>query len=304
MSAEKRKPLPPGSVFKLPGHSIALADWVSMFKPEDVIWTRGNCALVRSGEGRRLESNPPEGEEEVCAWTDERYREEANRFMTADLELQVKMIARARHGKKGAGLLAEKAADLVDCLFTLAEDGNQTAASRLAELLRKSVHRLTALAKSNAAVLRPVARKSWKWPVMKSRHPLLSDEHEEFLGNLNLGYDLPFHFDRSSHWRLDDKAQIALALLFYVWGARKEQRGACDYGLVGRFADKLPDFRKGLNAEKWWELAEAALLWTYPKPETIPELADLVSLKRRTPSVVREKILERLKQRFINFAKP
>jgi len=295
----------PASVFKLPGHLILPVDWISEFKPEDVIWTRGKCALVRNGKKKRIETKPPEGDDEACAWTEEHYREEVHRFLTIDRDLKARLIARARRGKPGARALAAKATDLIDELFRLASNGNQTAASQLAELLRKSVIQLTELAKEKPELVRPIARKSWKWPVMKSRHPLLSDEHEDFLGCLNLGYDLPFHFDQSSHWRLDEFARIALALLMYLWGARKEQRGNFDYLSIGELADALPEFRKGPNAEKWWELAEAGLLHTYPKPNEIPELADLVRLKQGTPeSKVREKIMERIKQRFINFAKP
>ena len=291
--------------FKLPSHSFLPVDWISQFEEEDVIWRRGKLALVRFGEGKRTETKPPEGEEAACAWTEERYREEARRFLTIDRDLQARLIARARRGKAGARPLAAKATDLIEELFTLAKTGNQTAASQLATLLRNSVIQLTELAKAKPELLRPIARKSWKWPVMKSRHPLLSDDHEDLLGCLNLGYDLPFHFDKSSHWRLDGFAKIALALLMYLWGTRKEQRGERDYRRVGELADALPEFRKGANAEKWWKLAEAAFLFTYPNPKKIPELVVLVvRLKRRTPSVVREKIKERIKQRFDNFAKP
>jgi hypothetical protein len=139
---------------------------------------------------------------------------------------------------------------------------------------------------------------------MRSRHPLLCDNHEAIFSTLNLGYDLPFYFDNQSKWQFDEWGKIAFSLLLYVWRARKENRGWFDYKTVGKYADTLPEFRKGANADKWWELARAVLLLSYPKPEKISEFAGLVTLKRRTASRVREKILERIRQRFINFAKP
>src|SRR5262249_39813216 len=151
---------------------------------------------------------------------------------------------------------------------------------------------------------RRIARRNWRWPILKSRHPLISDDNETMLGVLNLGYDLPFYFDRSSKWKLDDFTEIALNLLGYVWHSRKENSGLYDCRRIGELADTLPEFRKGENADKWWELAKAHLLFSYPKPEAIPELADLVRLKRRSPSVVRARILERIEQRFMNFARP
>jgi hypothetical protein len=200
--------------------------------------------------------------------------------------------------------IASQTQELINSLFILADQGHPVAASSLVELLRGSVSRLTELAKNKPELLRRVARKSWKWPVMKSRHPLLSDDHEAIFSTLNLGYDLPFYFDNKSKWRFDEWGKIAAYLLLYVWGARKENRGSVGYRHVGKSADTLPEFRRGPNADKWWELAQDVLLTSYPKPEEISEFSGLVTLRRRTPSRVREKILERIRQRFINFAKP
>lgn len=293
-----------GQAFRLPGHNILPLDYITQVKQENIIWKRGNSALFRMGKGTQSKTHPPEGDDAACSWSDEHYKMEANRYWLCDLELQARFIARARRGKSGAGALAFKAKNIFNELFELANGGNATAAKQLAEILRGAVIQLTELAKAKSDLIKPIARKSWKWPVMKSRHPLLSDEHERFLGSINLGYDLPFYFDRLSGWRFDGWSQIAVALLMYVWGARKEQRGEWDYMRYGELVDTLPDFRRGENAEKWWKAAEAALLSTYPNPETIPELTKLVRLTRRTPSVVRQKIVERIQQRFLNFAKP
>ena len=247
---------------------------------------------------------PKDGEEAACAWSDERYQRETQEFLSIDRDIEASLFARAKRKKSGAQPMALKAEDLIEELFVAAKDGNEEAASSVARILQRGVNQLTDLAKSNPNVLQPAARRSWKWPVLKSRHPRISDDHEKMFGELNLGYDLPFYLDRWSKWRIDEFTEIALDLLGYVWHSRKENCGLFDYQRVGELADSLPEFRKGPNANKWWELAKAHLLFTYPKPETMTEFARLVRLRRRTPSVVREKILERIKQRFMNFARP
>jgi hypothetical protein len=199
--------------------------------------------------------------------------------------------------------IALQAQDLINALFLLAEQGNQEAAFALVKLLAGSVSGLTQLGESKPALLQPVARKCWAWPMMKSRHPRLSDS-DEILSKLNLGYDLPFWFDGTSKWQFDEWGTIAFHLLFYVWRARKENRhDLFNYGRIGKLADVLPCFSRA-TADKWWELALAIFRISYPNPEEISEFAELITLKRRTPSRVREKILARIKQRFVNFAKP
>lgn len=288
--------------FSLPGHFWILAEWLPDFKPEAVILTFENIALVRDGAKRSVHASPSKSEKATCAWSKERYRQEFGKFLTTDRDMLANLVGRARRNKSGVKPIAWKAEHLIDELFALAREGNQKAAAAVAELLRKWVSQLSQLAKSNLELLRPVARKSWKWPVMKSIHPLLSDE--DFLGSLALGRDLPFYFDDRSKWRFDDFTKIAFGILVYVWRARKENRGPFLYYRIGELADELPQFRKGPHADQWWRIAEAVFLFSYPNPEAIPELGGLIDMKKRTPGRVRHKILERIKQHFLNFAKP
>ena len=291
--------------FHLPNHTWVPVGWLVHFPPESVIQTFADLALVRRrGKRQRVFPEPKEGEDAVCAWAEERYQNQTQKFLTIDRDIEASLLARAKRKKSGAAPMALKAGDLIEELFAAAKQGNEEAASSVAEILLRGVSQLTELAKANPNLLRGAARRSLKWPVLKSRHPYISEEHEKLFGELNLGYDLPFYFDRSSHWKMDDFTEIALDLLGYVWRSRKENSGLYDYSRVGELADSLPEFRKGTNANKWWELAKAHLLFSYPKPEMIPELADLVRLKRRTPSIVRARILERIEQRFMNFAHP
>jgi hypothetical protein len=295
----------PAVPFHLPGHSWIPTNWLGNFPAENVIRTFGDLALVRRpGKRQRMFTKPKEGEEAACAWSQERSQQEIQKFLTIDQDIEASLFARAKRKKSGARPMALKAQDLIAELFVAAREGNEEAASSVASVLQEGVIQLTDLAKANPKVLQPAARMSWKWPVMKSRHPLISDEHETMFGALNLGYDLPFYFDRWSKWRADEFTEIALGLLNYVWHSRKENCGLYDYQRIGELADGLPEFRRGPDANKWWELAEAHLLFTYPKPETIREFTDLVRLKRRTPSRVRDRILERIKQHFLNFARP
>jgi len=291
------------SPFRIPGHLWVPTEWVSKFDPNDVVSKRKYRSLVRDRKGKpSYVAKPSIPEEELCRWTRERYRQEVQKFLTVDREMVANLAARAARKKSGVTPIAWKAENLINVLFQLVEDKNQEAASAVAELLQKGVGQLSQVAKNNPELLRPVAQKSWNWPVMKSTHPLLSDD--DFLGNLTLGRDAPFYFDNRSKWRFDDFTRIAFSLLIWVWKARKENRGRFVYYEIGELADELPQFRKGRNADQWWRLAKTIFLFSYPKPEAIPELESLIELKKRTPSRVRYKILERIKQHFLNFAKP
>ena len=108
----------------------------------------------------------------------------------------------------------------------------------------------------------------------------------------------------SSDLKWDDAADIAFALLCYLWESRSENRKPeTDCGKIGEAVDRLPKFKDD-SADEWWKAARVVFLFTYPKPETVPELAKLVKplTKRRSPGRMKQAILDLLKARFIGFA--
>ena len=201
--------------------------------------------------------------------------------------------------KIGAGLN-------LDTLFYRAERGDEMAAYRLAELLRNACSRLSDLSKSRPKLFHKVATRSWRWPAMMSLHPLLCDDYKTVFKTLKLGADVPLELHSSARWVWDDAADMAFALLSYLWTARSENRHKLfDYGAFGKAMDRLPKFTSD-SASQWWYVAKEVLLFSYPEPQEVPELAALVKApsKRRSPGRIKQAILALLKARFIGFAPP
>ena len=102
-------------------------------------------------------------------------------------------------------------------------------------------------------------------------------------------------------------AKHGLETLFYRAKHGNEhaalRRPQTDYGKFGEAVERLPKFTDD-SADEWWKAARVVFLFTYPKPETIPELAKLVKplTKRRSPGRMKQAILDLLKARFIGFA--
>lgn len=165
------------------------------------------------------------------------------------------------------------------------------------------------LARKHPRIFHCFSRKGfWKWPVMKSTYPEFGDDEDALFAGLQLGKDLPLRLDRKAQWARwvkDDAGKIAWHLLWYVWRARSENnRLGFDYGDFSKMADELPPLDKS-SAPKWWKVAKAALLHSYPKPLDVTELAALVKgrQKRRYPSRLEEALFFKLEKRFLSFAR-
>ena len=88
--------------------------------------------------------------------------------------------------------------------------------------------------------------------------------------------------------------------MFYLWGRRAAQRSPDEKPTrLDKLADKLPEFSRD-TAPEWWAVAQRVLLFTYPEPEQITELADLVTADshKTSPGVIRFRIRKVLKERF------
>lgn len=143
---------------------------------------------------------------------------------------------------------------------------------------------------------------------MMSRHPLLCDDYKAMFQGLKLGADLPLELHSSARWVWDDPANVAFALLTYLWQAREERLKSLfdvDCGDFGKGMKRLPKFTSD-SAPQWWEVAREVFLFSYPEPQRVPELAALVKApsKRRSPGRIKQAILDLLKARFIGFARP
>jgi len=255
--------------FSIAAHTWLPADWRDIFKPEEIV--RESCSnksiLVRLD-----------------------WRKGENKAVTQNPKDTVEAYYDAKHG--------------LETLFHRAEHGSEHAALRLAEFFREACSRLSRLCKEQPKLFQRAARQSWRWPVMMSTHPRLCDDYKAIFKALQLGKDIPLELDKYAKWKWDDAADIAFALLCYLWQSRSENRRTqMDYGKFGEAVDCLPKFTDD-SANEWWRVARVVFLFTYPKPETVPELAKLVKplTRRRSPGRMKQAILELLKARFISFA--
>lgn len=259
---------------------------------------------------------------EIPEWTDEREREEIQKFFRPnDDPWRVRRLAckvllcGSSASAQALGTMAEEclsqlqvvANSIYECEMTSAHAS--IAAEQLARVIGRACSEMNELALKHPRIFHRFSRKDfWKWPVMKSTYPEFGDDEASLLAGLQLGKDLPLRLDRKAQWARgikDDAGKIAWHLLWYVWGARSENnRWGIDYGDFGKMADALPPLVKN-SAPKWWEAAKAVLLTSYPKPLEVAELADLVKhrQKRRYPSRLEEAIFFKLEKRFLSFAK-
>lgn len=266
--APKTRYLKPGW-FAIAGHEWFPADWRATFKPEHIVRESlsGKSILVRlDWEKGEQPAVTKNSQDTTGVWID------------------------ARLG--------------LDTLFFRAEQGDEVAANRLAELLRVSCSKFSRLCKERPKLFQRVARQSWRWPVVMSTHPLLCDKYKVILKDLQLGAATPLELDKYAKWKWDTAADIAFALLCYLWQFRKENRKPnVEYGTVGDVLDRLPSFADD-SAKEWWGIARVVFLFSYPEPQSVPELAGLVKAptKRRSPGRMKQAILDLLKGRFVSFA--
>jgi len=188
------------------------------------------------------------------------------------------------------GLILKRVKRSLVWLTELVNAGSAEAADALTALACLACVDFTELARQHPELFRLAARQRWQLPAMMSLHPLLTDDYLRLFKSLELGADTPLELDPSARWKLDEWAEIAFSLLFYLWNKRRQT---------------LPEFNTD-NAPKWWDEAWTLLLETYPAVETEPELFKLVKPPsvRKSRGRVRSYILRKLEERFVAFARP
>ncbi|GEM_PF-5629688 len=175
-----------------------------------------------------------------------------------------------RHGL--AGLAAE------------ARGGDGKALCAIAYIAVETCEALSQITRANPAALRPVARKTIRWPLMRSKNPRCCDS-DEILSQIGLGIDCPVVADLYSKWAPSFPTSVASDLLSFLVQECRTDREA---------------IRK--NPERAWQAAKAAFLRTYPKPETIPDFDEMVTTAkgRKSDGRRRERIMTTIKRRFLS----
>lgn len=296
--------------FTVPGHHWVPRDggWI---EPEAiVIRTVLNHALVDNSNvhSERSFEKPSLPEAQIKAWKEPHNcpELEACRQEFYAHKATGNLYAHAKESNSSLLDLYIKANSIVGYLNHLAEKGNQKAVERLAEIAIEATSCLSVLAKSNPSLLRPMAGNCIAWPLIKSIHPLLSDDSEDLLNTkLKLGSALGLDIRSNSHWKIDDPVgKIALALVLFISRARTQpNKDYIDYGIYGKHASKLPPFSTG-SALDWWGMAKECFLFSYPNPEKVEAFNQLVlsPQKRKSPGRIKAAILEMIRRRFLGMA--
>ena len=190
-------------------------------------------------------------------------------------------------------------------VFELAGEGNPDAVAQLVRQTIEGCRVLKQLAETKPQLLRPYTRRCWQWPILKSLHPQLSDDHDRILKTLELGEDTPLEISSGARWVNDAAHKIAFHLLNDLWLCQRIERRKEEPPVpLGDLVDRLPPFNKD-TALAWWKIAEQWLLFSYPEPESVAELDALVTAKthRLSPGRRRERILEKIQKRFLALAR-
>lgn len=261
--------------------------------------------VMASRDGfKTVYEKPSEPIEEIHKWTTERAQKELQAFWESDRKLIANLFERARIRVGAISDLAGKAEVLLDAIFRLAEEeGSATqshAAHTLLWTLNKQVSKMNQLARAKPQLFSPIAKKFWKWPLLKSTHPHLS-ESDDLLNLLELGKEAGFQNDKYSKWKPDKAMEIAWQLKNYQHSIRVNYLD--QYPVKAQKIFQALPFNQQ-NAPELWEIAKWSLLRSYPNPEMVKEFQEvgIRKSKRSNPSSRRQAILEKIHARFIHLA--
>jgi hypothetical protein len=198
--------------------------------------------------------------------------------------------------------LRRTADEVISHLNHKAWSGDGVALAHLAAIARSACEALSQIVRTNPKALAPIARKHGTWPMMRSTHPLNCDP-DEWLNAMELGADIPINLDQCSKWKPQGMAtQCAFSLYQHLESIRQNDEIEAINGRAR--GEWLPPFSRD-TAGQWWDVAWAFLLKTYPQPEQVAELNQIVKgpRKRRSPGRLRDAIKRTIQQRFTAMAK-
>jgi hypothetical protein len=297
--AEKMSKAKPNrtQIYKLPNHSWHSAEFYppgsKYDTPQLVVRRLGKLALVRNSTWEQAKQPRFDYSKKFCG--ENRPNDTWKPF---DLWMW---------GEATIGILAQKA-----------RDGDGDAALELARLAGEATEHLTKVCKANPKLVLSLSRLRRAWPVIKHKKAKLSNDERDLFSAIQLGVDDFVELDaQTAKWKWDDAGKIAYSLLNYIRRSRGSPPHGFDNGAISKFVkEKLSrDFDDG-NANVWWKVAKEILLFSYPEPQVIQELSQLVSLKirrkkdghtidnpkRKSPGILKQEILSILESRFLAFA--
>jgi hypothetical protein len=97
------------------------------------------------------------------------------------------------------------------------EAGNPAAIQAYARLVCENVERLNSLIQSCRELLLPFSKTRTSWPVLKSKHPYLSEDEQKILKDLEVGKESGRHLDQFCKWKPGGRiATLADELMRFV----------------------------------------------------------------------------------------
>jgi len=174
------------------------------------------------------------------------------------------------------------------------------AAMELATRANNAVYFLNEVARQRPELFRPLARRWTHWPLLIGPNHRHNPDVPGMLKTLEVALGLSTGEDPTSKAGVDDTASVvARRLLDYLIDLRTRRRRyppvVCDRMI--KEARALPPFGKQTFL-RWWYVAEAAMLESYPEPVDVPELAGIAPQSRGPKSRRRSHIMRKLRERF------
>ncbi len=297
----------PKQYFALPVHEWIPKNLPIKPNPDEIVRETEVSYLVRKEKFKPNFGKPSEPPSVIKKWTTQREDEERNRFFEADQESRANLHIRAEVSPDATKCLHIKLENFIKQLLQLAKSGNADAACLLGKTIREACGELNKLALKEPALLWPEAMRSLNWPVLDSPHPFLRDDSKKILKTLRVGEGTALEIDASARWKLDKPAaQYALCLLNYMHESRRNQSELV--GLPAILIDRVKALNEynDDNCKNWWKVAKDILLHSYPEPETITELIDLIKAPShiKSPGRIKHRILDKIRTRFISFSQP
>jgi hypothetical protein len=155
---------------------------------------------------------------------------------------------------------------------------------------------------------RKVGRIVDRWPILCSRHPRLAHDANRIMAQVDLGKDFEFLASDGARWDPRDRFTSVARDLYRHIETVRDHPGPLGFLPYAQAAFALPPIpnnpaAKGHNdaVQQWWNVAKEAFLFTYPAPEEVECLNDLINGKaRQSPGRIGARILGRLEARFLS----
>ena len=213
-------------------------------------------------------------------------------------------LAKTKKDERVSRHLRSIADEAFQALLELARTGDSEASDEVCQFAIEAVKSLNQAAGEKGSAIPKTALRLVSWIAIVHANPSQHENPSAFASKIGLGKGLGLVTGPQARWDLaEDWTRIALSLRDHICEVRGNPNR---YSEVAYSSDaaQLPEFKTGDAAHRWWKVAESAFLDSYPEPERVTRLNQLIKgdVVRKYPSRIQNKILARLKQRLLALA--